>query len=38
MKIDKQNGNVAFENSSHTYWNVNDNEKYVSVTTLIHRY
>ena len=38
MKIDKQNGNVAFENESHTYWNVNDNEKYVSVTTLIHRY
>lgn len=38
MKIDKQNGNVAFENDSHTYWNVNDNEKYVSVTTLIHRY
>ena len=38
MKIDKQNGNVAFENSSHTYWNVNNNERYVSVTTLIHRY
>ena len=38
MKIDKQNGNVAFENESHTYWNVNDNKKYVSVTTLIHRY
>ena len=38
MKIDKQNGNVAFENESHTYWNVNSNEKYISVTTLIHRY
>lgn len=38
MKIDKQNGNVAFENESHTYWNVNDNEKYISVTTLIGRY
>lgn len=38
MKIDKQNGNVAFENESHTYWNVNDNKKYISVTTLIHRY
>lgn len=38
MKIDKQNGNVAFENDSHTYWNVNDNERYVSVTTLIHKY
>lgn len=38
MKIDKQNGNVAFTNESHTYWNVNDNKKYISVTTLIHRY
>lgn len=38
MKIDKQNGDVAFENESHTYWNVNDNKKYVSVTTLIHKY
>ena len=38
MRIDKQNGNVAFENESHTYWNVNDNKRYISVTTLIHRY
>ena len=38
MKIDKQNGNVAFTNESHTYWNVNNNKKYISVTTLIHRY
>lgn len=38
MKIDKQNGDVAFENESHTYWNVNDNKKYISVTTLIHKY
>lgn len=38
MKIDKQNGNVAFENDSHTYWNVNDGEKYISVTTLIGKY
>lgn len=38
MKIDKQNGDVAFENESHTYWNVNDNKRYVSVTTLIHKY
>ena len=38
MKIDKQNGNVAFENESHTYWNVEDNRQYISVTTLIHRY
>lgn len=38
MKIDKQNGNVAFSEDSHTYWNVNDNEKYISVTTLIHKF
>lgn len=38
MKIDKQNGKVAFESDSHVYWNVDDNEKYISVTTLIERY
>ena len=38
MKIDKQNGNVAFSEETHTYWNVNDNEKYISVTTLIHQF
>lgn len=38
MKIDKQNGNVAFSEDTHTYWNVDDNEKYISVTTLISRY
>jgi hypothetical protein len=38
MKIDKQNGNVAFNNDEHCYWNVNDNEKYISVTTLIHEF
>ena len=38
MKIDKQNGNIAFENDSHTYWDIENNKKYVSVTTLIHQY
>lgn len=38
MKIDKQNGDVAFDNESHTYWNLKDNERYISVTTLIHKY
>lgn len=38
MKIDKKNGNVAFNNDEHCYWNVNDNERYISVTTLIHRF
>lgn len=38
MEIDKQYGSVAFNEASHTYFNVNDNEKYISVTTLIHRF
>lgn len=38
MKVDKQNGNVAFDNETHTYWNLDDNRRYISVTTLIHRY
>ena len=38
MNIDKQNGAVAFSEDTHTYWNVNDNEKYISVTTLIGKY
>lgn len=33
MKIDKQNGNVCFNEESHTYWD--DNSKFVSVTTMI---
>ena len=38
MKIDKQNGNVCFNDENHCYWNANDNEKYISVTTLIHQF
>lgn len=38
MKIDKRNGNVCFNEDSHVYWNEHDNEKYISVTTLIERY
>ena len=38
MNIDKQNGNVCFNDEKHIYWNVNDNEKYISVTTLIERF
>lgn len=38
MTIDKQNGNVAYNDELHSYWNVNDNERYISVTTLIHQY
>ena len=32
MTIDKQNGAVCFNEDSHVYWNVNDDEKYISVT------
>lgn len=38
MKIDKQNGNVAFNDENHIYWDVNNNNQYISVTTLIHKY
>lgn len=38
MKIDKQNGSVCFNEENHTYWNENDNGKYISVTTLIERF
>jgi hypothetical protein len=38
MKIDKRNGAVCFSEETHTYWNENDNGKYISVTTLIDRY
>ena len=39
MKIDKQNGNVAFTEETHKYFNIEDPSKeYISVTTLIHRF
>lgn len=38
MEVNKKNGNVCFSEETHTYWNENDNEKYISVTTLIHEY
>ena len=37
MEIDKRNGNVNFNEDSHTYWN-DDGNKYISVTTLIDKY
>lgn len=38
-KITKQNGNIAFDEGSHKYWDVTDNKKnFISVTTLIERY
>lgn len=38
MEINKQNGEVAFNEQEHAYWNVNDNGRYISVTTLIGKY
>lgn len=38
MKIDKQNGEVCFNEEYHKYWNTKDNRKYVSVTTLIDKF
>lgn len=38
MKIDKQNGNVAFNDDSHIYWDTATNDKFISVTTLIEKF
>ena len=39
MQIDKQNGDIAFNEEKHRYWNVNDeNKKFISVTTLIEKF
>lgn len=38
LKIDKQNGKVAYNDLEHKYWNVSDNSKYISVTTLIGKF
>jgi len=39
MKIDKRNGNVCFNEKSHTYFDYGEeSSKYISVTTLIERY
>jgi len=36
MKIDKENGNVKYNDDEHRYWD--DDGNYISVTTLIGRY
>ena len=38
MTIDKQNGNVAFNEDSHFYWDTTTNNKFISVTTLIEKF
>ena len=37
-QIDKQNESVGFEDSTHTYFDLKDGSKYISVTTLIKKY
>ena len=38
MDVDKKNGGICFNEKEHLYWNERDNNKYVSVTTLIERF
>lgn len=39
MTIDKQNGDVCFNEEAHVYFNIKDQKKkYISVTTLIHKF
>lgn len=39
LKIDKQNGNTAFNEENHVYWNIEDDSvKYISVTTMIEKF
>lgn len=39
MDVDKQNGNVGFNEKEHVYFNLdNENVRYISVTTLIGKY
>ena len=38
MEIDKQNGKICYNDLAHVYWNEDTQNKYISVTTLIHNY
>ena len=38
MDVNKKNGKVCFNEKNHIYWNEDNNEKYISVTTLIERF
>ena len=37
-QIDKKNDKVGFDDATHTYFDLKDGSKYISVTTLIHNY
>ena len=38
IKVDKENDVVFFNDDTHSYYDKNTMEKYISVTTLIHKY
>lgn len=38
MEIDKQNGNICFNEEAHVYWDQKSGDKFISVTTLIGKY
>lgn len=38
INVDKENANVCYNDEKHVYWDKIDNEKYISVTTLIHEF
>ncbi len=38
MKIDKENGNLKFNEAEHKYWSEGSNTPYVSVTTLVGKF
>lgn len=39
MEITKQNGDIAFNEDAHIYWNIKNKDiKYISATTLIHSF
>lgn len=38
LNIDKQNGKVCYNDEKQPYWNIANDEKYISVTTLISKF
>lgn len=38
LVIDKQNGNIAYNDAAHVYWNIYTKEKHLSVTTLVGQF
>lgn len=37
-RVDKENDDVIYSDEQHVYIDKTDKEKYISVTTLIHKY